>query len=494
MGMKSVVIIGAGIAGLSAGVYARKNGYRTRIFESHSAPGGMCTSWKRKGYTFDGSLHWIGLVGSAPTHVYYDVWRELGVFPGLRVIDRKILQSFRDASGRELTIYADADALAKELRFLSPQDSVEIEALRRAVKAHAALASSVGKNPFRMAAKALGILYAIPLLKKYGSMDMVEYAARFKDPLIRFGLANLFACPRIPCTMIFFFLAGLHLGASGFPEGGSIALTSAIERTFLGLGGEISYKTRVERILTEDGRAAGVRLEDGRIERADIVISAADARATLNGMLDAEVSGGRTRERLETNPLFPPFIQVSLGVDMDLSGSPHFTNALLPEPVIIAGAERTSLYYGHLAFDKTMAPRGKSSVLALFPSDYDWWNRLGYRSAAYEAEKRRTLEATVSLLERFLPGISQRIESSDVATPCSSFRYTNNWKGALGFMMDARTAGEMLRERAYELPGLKDFYMAGQWTRGLGVPMAAQSARDVVKRICAAEGRKFMAG
>ena len=51
---KSIIIIGAGIAGLSAGIYGRTSGYKTTIFELHDKPGGLCTSWKRKGYTFDG--------------------------------------------------------------------------------------------------------------------------------------------------------------------------------------------------------------------------------------------------------------------------------------------------------------------------------------------------------------------------------------------------------------------------------------------------------
>ena len=46
---KSIIIIGAGFAGLAAGIYARMNGYNTQIFEMHDMPGGLCTSWKRKG-------------------------------------------------------------------------------------------------------------------------------------------------------------------------------------------------------------------------------------------------------------------------------------------------------------------------------------------------------------------------------------------------------------------------------------------------------------
>ena len=73
---KSIIIIGAGIAGLSAGCYGQMNGYRTQIFEMHDLPGGLCTSWKRKGYTFDGCIHW--LVGSRPGTEFHRIWEELG--------------------------------------------------------------------------------------------------------------------------------------------------------------------------------------------------------------------------------------------------------------------------------------------------------------------------------------------------------------------------------------------------------------------------------
>ena len=69
---KSVIIVGAGIAGLSAGYYSRKNGFETTIFESHTIPGGLCTAWKRKGYTFDISMH---LVTGSIKGAHNQMWR-----------------------------------------------------------------------------------------------------------------------------------------------------------------------------------------------------------------------------------------------------------------------------------------------------------------------------------------------------------------------------------------------------------------------------------
>ena len=57
MSDKSIIIIGAGLAGLSTGCYAQMNGYKTQIFEMQNKPGGVCVSWQRKGYSFDYAVH-----------------------------------------------------------------------------------------------------------------------------------------------------------------------------------------------------------------------------------------------------------------------------------------------------------------------------------------------------------------------------------------------------------------------------------------------------
>jgi phytoene dehydrogenase-like protein len=75
MKKKKTIIIGAGIAGLSAGCYLQMNGFDTEIFESHFLPGGLCTAWHRKGYTIEGCTHW--LVGSGPFSYFYRIWNEL---------------------------------------------------------------------------------------------------------------------------------------------------------------------------------------------------------------------------------------------------------------------------------------------------------------------------------------------------------------------------------------------------------------------------------
>ena len=489
--MRSIVIIGAGIAGLSAGIYARRNGYDATIYELHYLPGGLCTAWKRRGFTFEGCMHYVGVMGISPEHAYYQQWKELGVIPDTSFIHQDSLHTFRDKSGRTLNLYADVDRLEEELLSLSPPDAKEIRALCSAVKRYSWFIRTTGRNPFRLVARAVGILRALPLLRKYGDLNLGEYASRFQDQLIRDAFTYLFVKPEFACTNLFFFLAGMHIKSTGFPRGSSLALARTIERTFLELGGKIEYRQRVKRIVVREGQATGIELEDGTMVEADVVISAADGHSTLFEMLADRFTTPDLRERFSTQPLYPSFIQVSLGVNRDLSGTPHAVKAETATPFEIAGQTRRELWYQHFAFDPAMAPQGRVPVTILYPSDLAWWEKFEYGSKEYKAEKQRILDTTVAQLELVLPGVSSQIEVSDVSTPFTTLRYTSNWQAAAGFMMTKALAAEMVFDPQYTLPGLEDFYMTGQWVKGFGTPLAAASGKEVIQKICKADGLRF---
>src|SRR5512139_1367624 len=116
---KRMVIIGAGIAGLSTGCYAQMNGYKTTIFEMHTIPGGLCTAWKRKGYTFDISMH--NFIGSRPG-IYNQMWRELGVLKDRRFHYHQTMVRI-ESKGKRLDILADPKRLEEQMLALSPEDA-----------------------------------------------------------------------------------------------------------------------------------------------------------------------------------------------------------------------------------------------------------------------------------------------------------------------------------------------------------------------------------
>ncbi len=121
---KSIIIIGTGISGLSAGCYGQMNGYETRIFELHTLPGGVCTSWKRKGYVFEDCVHW--LVGSAPGQLFNSFWEELGALQGKEIINHEEMFRVED-DDKTLILYSDLSRFETHLKEISPEDGPFIE-------------------------------------------------------------------------------------------------------------------------------------------------------------------------------------------------------------------------------------------------------------------------------------------------------------------------------------------------------------------------------
>jgi len=102
---KQVIIIGAGIAGLTAGIYARRSGFDVTILEKHAIPGGMCTSWRRKGYLFEGAIHW--LTGSSPKTGINEIWRDVGALSdNVKVIYPEVFASV-EWKGKTVCLYRD---------------------------------------------------------------------------------------------------------------------------------------------------------------------------------------------------------------------------------------------------------------------------------------------------------------------------------------------------------------------------------------------------
>jgi phytoene dehydrogenase-like protein len=123
----TVLIIGAGIGGLSTGCYAQMNGYRATILEMHAAPGGVCTSWTRHGYTFDGCIH--NLAGTTPHSAFHGMWQELGVVPAVQMRAYDELVRVERPDGEPLILHTDLDRLERHLKQLAPADAAVMDEL-----------------------------------------------------------------------------------------------------------------------------------------------------------------------------------------------------------------------------------------------------------------------------------------------------------------------------------------------------------------------------
>ena len=486
---KNMIIVGAGIAGLSTGYYAQLNGYQSTIYEMHKIPGGLCTAWKRKGYTFDISMHMLVGSRSGPAH---RMWQELGVLEN-RQFHYHTEMSRVEGLEKSLSISTDPGRLLDQLLSLSPADEKLSREFVRLVSGRGMMgAMSLRPSELSGLPDKLKLFWAIlPSLRKmvrYGKRTFQEFVQGFQDPFLRDAVRFLIDSPdwpmqRFPLSA----MAGILNSAvteAGVPLGGSQKVVFRIAEKFRELGGELVYDQRIKDIIVENDRAVGIRLEDGTEQRADKVVWAGDGHTAIFDILGGKYLDDRIRKIYKEWIVVQPLVHVMLGVARDLSAQPFHVVFELEKPIQIAGQERRWLCLRHHCFDPAMAPPGKSAAEVWYPTPFTYWENLAGDRKQYEDEKQRIADATIAELDRHWPGFASDIEVIDVATPNTYVRYTGNWKGSPdGWYVTPENM--MDQNPVRELPGLSGFYMVGQWTAPFaGTVMAAMTGRQLVELLC----------
>ena len=494
---RSIIIIGAGMGGLAAGIYGQINGYETQIFEMHTKPGGQCTSWKRKGYTFDPCIHHF--FGCKPGSRVYQMWHELGALPR-ELVPLEHCTAVASPDNKIFLDYYDLEKLRETLLKLSPADAKMIEQYIGCIKVFSndKFSDAMDSGSFWKMIRIFPLMLSV---RKWIKMNMRTYSERFSDPFLRKAFALLvYAGPDGPLAFHFARHAGGLSGDIQWPVGGAAEFAKSIERRYLALGGKVHYKSRVEKILVEQDKAVGVRLADGSEHRADIIISNADGRKTILNMLDGKYINETVRRYCAPNSDETPFaVDVFLGINRDLSGEPSSLVLLLDRPLTIANHEyefvETQLY----GFDKSMAPAGKGTVKVELPASYAYWKQL-YNDdrERYKLEKQNVAEQVIEILESHFRGIKNQVEVIDVCTLMTWERYMGGSQGWFNFpnrKLDF-TMREDISDKKFEttLPGLTNFYFVGVWASAMGsLAHNAISGKTIIRRICKKDGKKFKA-
>jgi phytoene dehydrogenase-like protein len=479
MGFK-VNIIGAGLAGLSAGIYLQEKQIQTEIFELAPWAGGMCTAWERGGYRFDGCIHWM--VGTRPGDPIYRLYREVGALEeSTQIYNASFIQL--ELNGVMYDIPLEITKFKAFLTKLASGDEDKIEDFIKDIEAMMRSQLPLGmpeglKEAADMALHSRGFLM---LAKRHGGKTVAEYLEGFKSDTIRQLLLRLMPS-EFSAVGLIMMLGTRMSGNAGYPLGGAMEVTQRMVSKYKALGGKLSFNSRVDEIVVENGAAKGVRVKD-KFYPADCVVAACDAYDTLKNMLGGKYPHPQLNDMLKDAPLFDPLALVSFGLDRRFD-VPFSVTYECPEGIEVAPDVKThSLHLRSFDFDPAAAPEGKSSVMVMLGAPLDYWQNLRHDNMEeYKKQKQRLADNVAQVLEKRIPGFKAAIRVTDVSTPATYVHLTNVYRGSYeGF---APIPSLMTRNIQKTVPGLKNLYLCGQWTvAGGGICTAVGDGKSIANKI-----------
>ncbi len=489
---KKVIIVGGGIAGLSAGVYALLAGLEAEIYEKNPVAGGQCTGWDRGGLHIDNCIHW--LTGTREDTELYRVWRTLGA------LDEDTQYARRDAfftsiyAGRRATLWHDLDRTRRELLALSPEDAPEIEKFITHVR-YAQDCLFPAEKPMDMMGpldyirlgKAMGNMPKV--MREYGNISLETLAGRFKHPALRQLMGDYMPKEYTAYSLLVSY-ATMACGNGKVPLGGSRALALRVRERFLALGGQIRENAPVETIDLEKGKAVGVTLAGGEKRRGDYVIPAVDADVLFGRLLPETYTPkalARAYADRASYPVTSGFqLAYALRGDFGYSGI-----CLFPcRPFSIGSRQFDKLAFQVYDHDTIYTAAGRTVLqvnVCQGHEDYDDWSSLDPQ--AYRAAKAAAAETVTGRLVEEFPELEGRLELLDCWTPRTYARWCGAYHGAyMGFVTVPGVKPLRLKGT---VRGIKNLYLAGQWVMAPGgLPVAATSGKFAVQRLLRREHSK----
>ncbi len=267
-----------------------------------------------------------------------------------------------------------------------------------------------------------------------------------------------------------------------YPRGGLVALAKMLGDNFLKLGGEIKTSCTIDKVLTAGQSANGVETSEGEQFFADKIVNTGNTKRLVTEMCDPALFPKKFTARNKGGEVSISVVNAFLGLDMDdaelmekhkvhhaLYWRTYDAKADIYDPELHRKSwAMTSWVSMH---DKSLAPEGKNSLLVQIPMPYDWMNGWGtgssdptVRNEAYKELKARVLDDIIEDLEPMIPGIRDKVEYKDLATPRTLSRYTMNPEGSImGWSYDMYKTPLFGRFVQFTTP-VKNLYLAGHYS------------------------------
>ncbi len=483
-----VVVIGAGIGGLTVAAYLARNGFPVTIIEQHDTAGGYVTSFDRAGgeFVFEVSPHYAVGVAQYLEECGIKEKVELAPLPELlRLVTPDYDLIFPQQNPKEII-----SLLAEKF----PQDAEGIRGLM------GQLMSLLQELRKPIDPKTISSTH--PVMWSMSNQTAAQFLDKYlQDPKLKaifsaFGPGLGLPPSKLPAlayggaTASYMVLGKVKI--KGRPKDLNDAFVDVIQRH----GGRIILKTEVEGILTKEGTVTGVKTADGNTYKAKAVVSNASVPATFEKMLSPGVVPDNYMAKLRTYRPSLSSIKVWLGLKQEIRGKIKGYQISVSDSY-----DPEASYKAYLDADVSKAPfavfvydnvypghskPGKSSVSLLTFCSYEPWKQFeadyfAGRKKAYQKEKDRVTQTLIDRAEaKVIPGLKSMIEVKDAATPLTNVRYTRNPEGAIvGYEPSINNFG---MTRIKNRTPVKGLYLAGHWGNpGGGFVAVMRSGQNTFK-------------
>jgi len=473
------------MGGLCAGAILSRRGLKVCVLEKHHQAGGYASHFKRGAFEFDVSLHQIGGV-----HITFlkNILAESGIEGRLQFIKHKFLYEAVSPDDELAVPNGDVEGLKQELYRRFPREKLgirlwffllwkigrEVFWWDRAVRSRIFLPVLFYFAP--LAIPLLVFSHKIPLQRVINLCTRSAGLQSILMQLLNYYGGSMDIAAQVPLIASY----GYYFDGGYYIRGGSKAVTTAFIKTIRENGGDIFTSSEVVGIDTENNRATGIRTKKGQLFHARNIIVNASPFTLYEKLLSAWPGSAGELEKINRMAIGPSLSNLYLGLDATIAElNPRFAHSYLLFLRDDSGRTKYSLAF-HSNIESSFCPQGKSVLSVTFPDDYAAWAKL--TDTQYREAKQKKTDAILTDLDKYLPGIRNRVAVAEFATPLTMERYTGNKMGAVyGF---AQNIGQAGFDRFNNKSPVKNLLFASAWTApGGGFEGAMRAGYRAANRI-----------
>jgi phytoene dehydrogenase-like protein len=503
MSAKKIVIIGAGVAGLTAGVYSRFNGFDTTIVEAHSRSGGLLSTWERGGRILNRvNVYFFGC--NDKFEVINTIWKELDVIDNLKFDYPDVYMRVEPLKKGDpvVNFYTDPEKLEKHLLEISSEDEIIIKKFIKIIK-------DIQKFPkFLQPAPEMQNLFVwMKLVFKYGLNSLMlimkltkitigDFAKNFRSPVIRFAIGRLFTSFNETALLMIIWLLSLGKDKiAGKIKGGAYELIKLIESNFLKNNGKIIFNKKVTDLMIKDGKITGIKFKDGTVESADYVIWTGNLFDLTEKILKNKFNSPETNKFLEATNPGDPYILISIGLDkkIEYKFNDNITWCITPFKRTVNTGHNEELcidYCFNQDFDENS--KTKTVIEAFILAKFGDWVKLGEDKNKYSEIKKEFIDSVIDTLIVDYPEIKEHITFIDAASPLTYERFTSSKNGTCTGPNYKPELAKHIGGFKRKFPGIDNLFLASGWVSPpAGIPTSAYAAKTAIQLICKEEKKKF---